>query len=84
MAVMDETVALASDILNKVLKEAKKKDASRILEINLEIGDLFKLNPKGIVNSLRLISENTIAGKAEIKLNIVEGVDCVVKKIVVE
>ncbi len=63
---------MAQQIFNIVMKVAKENEVKKILEINLEIGKLTFLNPDQLKFALKILSENTIAQDAEIRIEIVQ------------
>jgi Zn finger protein HypA/HybF involved in hydrogenase expression len=81
---MDETLILAHELLNDVLKAAKSKNACHIKEIHIDISEVIYPDNKRLLSSFRLLSEGTIAEKAAIKVKRVDGVDCHVRKIVIK
>jgi len=59
-------------IIKSVLKAAKEKEAERILEITLEIGELTFLNPEQLKFAFKVLSEGTIIEGAKLRINIVK------------
>jgi len=55
-------------ILETVLSAAKSHKAERVLEINLEIGELTFLNPEQLRFAFSVLSENTIAKNANLHI----------------
>jgi Zn finger protein HypA/HybF involved in hydrogenase expression len=80
---LDETVTMAGELMDDIFAEAQKKKASAVKEISVELGDLSACKSEALVNSLQLLAEGTIAENAKITVKAVEGVDCILKKIVI-
>jgi len=55
-------------VLESVLSAAKLHNAERVLEINLEIGELTFLNPEQLRFAFSILSEGTIAEKANLRI----------------
>jgi hydrogenase nickel incorporation protein HypA/HybF len=66
---MHEFVA-AEEILNVALRVAKEKGATKILEINVEAGELTFLNQENLSLAFETLSQGTIAEKAKLKVEV--------------
>jgi len=55
-------------ILETILSAAKSHKAETVLEINLEIGELTFLNPEQLMFAFSVLSENTIAKNANLRV----------------
>jgi len=64
--------SMAQQIFNIVMKVAKENGVEKILEINLEVGQLTFLNPDQLKFALKVLSEDTIAKDAQIKIEIIQ------------
>jgi hydrogenase nickel incorporation protein HypA/HybF len=58
----------AQQILEAALATAKEHAATKIIGINLEIGSLTFLNPQQLRFSLKILSKDTIAEKAVVRI----------------
>jgi len=58
----------AQQILEAALATAKEHNAAKIIRIDLEIGSLTFLNPRQLRFSLRVLSKDTIAEKAAVRI----------------
>ena len=65
---------MADGIAKTVLDIARSKNASRVLEIELEIGELTFLNEEQLKFCLDVLFQNTIAEGAEIRCGTIETV----------
>lgn len=63
---------MAQQIFNIVMKVAKENGAEKILEINIEVGQLTFLNPDQLKFALKVLSEETIAQNAKIRIEIIQ------------
>ncbi len=63
---------MAQQIFNIVMKVAKENGVEKILEINLEVGQLTFLNPDQLKFALKVLSEDTIAQDAKIKIEVIQ------------
>ena len=59
-------------IVNSVLEAAGARGADRILEVRLQIGALTFLNPEQLGYAFSILSKNTLAENAKLKIRIVE------------
>ncbi|MBS7643129.1 hydrogenase maturation nickel metallochaperone HypA [Candidatus Bathyarchaeota archaeon] len=66
---MHEFVA-AEEILNVALRIAKENGATKILEINVEAGELTFLNQENLSLAFETLSQGTIAEKAKLKVKV--------------
>ncbi len=64
--------SIAQAIVNAVLDRAKAEKASRVLYIDLEIGRLSFLNPEQVAFWVKTSFEGTLAGGAEVNIQVVE------------
>jgi hydrogenase nickel incorporation protein HypA/HybF len=60
--------SISSSIVKTVIASAKDNNASKVIGINLEIGDLVFLNPEQVEFWLRELSKGTIAQDAKIRI----------------
>ena len=68
--------SMAQGILNAVLETAEANNATEVTEIVIEIGRLAMLNPEQVKFMLDVLTEDTIAEKADIVL---ENIDVEIK-----
>jgi len=54
------------------MKVAKENNVKKILEINIEVGQLTFLNPDQLKFALKALSEDTIAQDAKIRIEIIQ------------
>jgi len=54
------------------MKVAKENNVKKILEINIEVGQLTFLNPDQLKFALKILSEDTIAQDAKIRIEIIQ------------
>jgi len=66
-------LSLAVSIIETVLKAAKEYDAKKILEINVEIGDLTVVSEDRLRFTLEITSKDTIAEDAKINITRMPG-----------
>lgn len=62
--------SVSQAIANLVLEESRKREAKRVLLVEVEIGELSLLNPAQVEFWLRLAFERTPASEAELKLEV--------------
>jgi len=62
-----------SQIVEAVLSEAEKQHAVRVVEVELEIGDLTFLGIEQVRFSYRILTEKTIAENSKLKINKIPG-----------
>jgi len=60
-------------IADLVLEESEKREAKKILLVELEIGELSLLNPEQVEFWLRLAFEQTPASEAELKTEVIKS-----------
>jgi Zn finger protein HypA/HybF involved in hydrogenase expression len=83
ISVADGTVVMACDMLKDALDEAGRHNAGRLEEIHLEMGTVYQPALDRLVRSLRFMAGGTIASNARLRVKLVEGAECSVKKIVI-
>lgn len=76
--------SIANELLKKVLKESKKHKGEKVTVVYIDVGKLMFLDNEELVLAWGVVSKDTIAEKAKLKINKVEGGDCILKKIVVK
>jgi len=64
--------SMAQQIFSIVMKVAKENNVKKILEINIEVGQLTFLNPDQLKFALKVLSEDTIAQDAKIDPNLIQ------------
>jgi len=62
--------AAAAEILNVALRVAKEKGATKILEINVEAGELTFLSQENLSIAFETLAERTIAENAKLKVEV--------------
>lgn len=65
--------SIAQQILAVVLETAKQHHSTRVVEVNLEIGELTVINPHQLRYSFKLLSEGTIAEGAKLRIRRVKA-----------
>lgn len=65
-------LSMSQAIADLVLQESKKREAKKILLVELEIGQLSLLNPEQVEFWLRLAFEQTLASEAELKTEVIK------------
>ncbi len=83
ISVADGTVIMACDMLKDALDEAERQNAERVEEIHLEMGDALQPSLDRLVRSMRFLAWNTKASKAKLRVRLVDGMDCSVRKVVI-
>ncbi|MBE0481651.1 MAG: hydrogenase maturation nickel metallochaperone HypA [Dehalococcoidia bacterium] len=63
-------LSISQAIADLVLKEAKKQRATRIIRVEIEIGELSHLNPEQVDFCVKLAFENTIAAEAALEIQV--------------
>ncbi|MBU7025163.1 MAG: hydrogenase maturation nickel metallochaperone HypA [Theionarchaea archaeon] len=61
-------LSMATSVVDIILKKAQEEQATKIHEINIEIGELLFLNPEQFQFCLELVIENTLAEGAIINI----------------
>ena len=67
-------VASSQSLADAVLREAKKRDAARVLRVEIELGELSFLEPEQVGFWVDLNFQGTIAEGAELDIKLVEPV----------
>ncbi|MFC1896595.1 hydrogenase maturation nickel metallochaperone HypA [Thermodesulfobacteriota bacterium] len=73
LAVVERTMhefGVAQSIVNKVLEVARANEASRVLQVNLEIGEVSLVNAEQLTWHINMIAADTIA--AGMAVNVLE------------
>ena len=65
-------LSISQAIADLVVKEADKREAKKVLRIQLEIGELSLLNPEQVEFCLGLALERTCAAEAELRIESVK------------
>jgi hydrogenase nickel incorporation protein HypA/HybF len=63
----------ASQIVEAVISEAEKQDAVKIIEVEIDIGDLTFLGIEQIRFSYKILTDKTIAKNSKLKINQIPG-----------
>jgi hydrogenase nickel incorporation protein HypA/HybF len=61
-------LSMATSVMNIVLEKAKEEHATKIHEINIEIGELLFLNPEQFRFCMELVMEKTMAEGANLNI----------------
>jgi hydrogenase nickel incorporation protein HypA/HybF len=61
-------LSMATSVMDIILKKAKEEEATKIYEINIEIGELLFLNPEQFQFCLELVMEKTMAEGATLNI----------------
>jgi len=62
-----------SQLVEKVIEEARKRDAKRVLEIELDVGQLSFLNPEQMRFAYNVLSKGTILENSRLIINIMDA-----------
>lgn len=63
-------LSLAQNIVDSVLSEAARKEAKKVLEIHLDIGELMQLDRKTLLFGLKLLTTGPILGGAHVHIHL--------------
>jgi hydrogenase nickel incorporation protein HypA/HybF len=63
-------LSMATSVMDIILKKAREEYATKISEINIEIGELLFLNPEQFQFCMELVIERTIAEKAALNITV--------------
>lgn len=63
-------LSMAMSVLDIIVEKAKEENATKIYEVNMEIGELLFLNPEQFQFCMELVVENTMAEGAKINITI--------------
>jgi Zn finger protein HypA/HybF involved in hydrogenase expression len=70
---------LANEILKTVLEYAEKNGFKKVSKIEMELGSLLEhgeyILPENLIYNFKLLSENTLAGNAELNTRKIKGED---------
>lgn len=64
-------LSITQSILDVTLSEAKKAQAKRVLIVRVKVGALNGYEPECIEEYFKMLSEDTIAEKAELRIEVV-------------
>ena len=68
---------MTSQMVNEILKEAKKHNAKKITAVQIKIGELSFLNPEQIRFAFDILTKDTIMEKSTIEIEMVKAtVEC--------
>lgn len=62
-----------SQIVEAVLSEAEKQHAAKVIEVELEIGDLTFLGIEQVRFAYEILTDKTIAKNSKLKINQIQG-----------
>lgn len=66
-------LSIATSIFEAVLEVAAKHSAKRVVEVNLEIGELTLLNPDQLSMAFDLLSKGTVAEGSKLNIEVVKA-----------
>ncbi|MEI6885972.1 MAG: hydrogenase maturation nickel metallochaperone HypA [Bacteroidota bacterium] len=66
-------LSLATEVINIVTREAEKNNASRISEIEIEVGDLSGVEANSFESALGLLMQGSVLEDAELKIKHTPG-----------
>ncbi|MEM0233447.1 MAG: hydrogenase maturation nickel metallochaperone HypA [Candidatus Nezhaarchaeales archaeon] len=66
-------LSTASSIFEVVLEVASRHGAKKIIEVNIDVGELTLLNPDQLSMAFKALSEGTIAEGANLNVNVVKA-----------
>ncbi|MCS7135597.1 MAG: hydrogenase maturation nickel metallochaperone HypA [Nitrososphaerota archaeon] len=61
------------NLIEKVVEEAKKRDAKRVIEVELDVGQLSFLNPEQMRFAYNVLSKDTILENSNLIINTVDA-----------
>ncbi len=64
---------MVSQLVEKVVEEAKKRDAKRVIEVELEVGQLSFLNPEQMRFAYGVLSKGTILENSHLIITTIEA-----------
>lgn len=65
--------SITSQILRSVVEEAEKREARKVLEVHLTIGNLTFLNPEQVRFWYEALAEGTILEKSKLRIDRTDG-----------
>lgn len=65
--------SMVSQLVEKVVEEARKRGAKRVVEVELEVGQLSFLNPEQMLFAYRILTKGTILEKSRLTIRTVEA-----------
>ena len=74
-------VGIAQEVLDAVFKELKEHDYSKVMQIELSVGEFNMLTQEALQNAFDLVAENTKAKGALLKVNQIPGMEIEIKHI---
>jgi len=63
-------LSLAQNIIDSVLSEADRREAKRVLEIHLDVGELMQLDRKTLLFGLKLLVTGPVLGGAHVHVHL--------------
>ncbi|MEM4575962.1 MAG: hydrogenase maturation nickel metallochaperone HypA [Candidatus Nezhaarchaeales archaeon] len=66
-------LSMASNILEAVLEVASRYGAKKVLEVNIDVGELTLLNPDQLMVAFSVLSKGTIVEGAKLNINTVKA-----------
>lgn len=64
-------IGIAQSIIEAVLEVAREHQANKVLEVNVEVGELMSLKPEQLCTAFEIVSKGTIVEKARLNVKIV-------------
>lgn len=66
-------LSIATSIFEVVLEVASRHSAEKVLEIDVDVGELTLLNPDQLILALEILSKGTIVEGAKVHVNVVKA-----------
>jgi hydrogenase nickel incorporation protein HypA/HybF len=65
--------SVVSQLVERVVEEARKRDAKRVIEVELDVGQLSFLNPEQMRFAYEVLSKGTILENSRLTINTIEA-----------
>lgn len=65
--------SIVSQLIEKVMEEARKRDAKKVIEVELDVGQLSFLNPEQMRFVYNVLSKGTILENSHLIINIIDA-----------
>ena len=66
-------LSVATSIFEAVLEVASKHSAKKVLEVNIDVGELTLLNPDQLALAFEVLSKGTVVEGAKININVIKA-----------
>lgn len=65
--------SIVSQLVERVIEEARKRGAKRVIEVELEVGQLSFLNPEQMRFAYNILSKGTVLEKSHLIINTLDA-----------